>query len=233
MAELLTGAADTVTLVVIPKLGTLVKVSGDAQSGPVSVGLALPVVTRVLATDGLPLSGVLVNFAASGGGLVGVSSAVSDASGNVQTTWTLGPLAGAQSLTATVPIAPAATVTFSATASAPASVLIHLYPLNGSVIDAVGSVNGSLVGGATLASGVLTLDGSTGYAQFPSQIVPTSGSYSVSLFVRNRTPLTQYAEYISQGTSSAPGFYIGQSNSGIVRAGDSWFSTAEPAPGLP
>ena len=73
----------------------------DAQSALAGSLLAQPVVVRVNATDGLPMAGVTVNFAAQNGGSVGTPSAVSGADGLVQTTWTLGPGAGAQTLTAT------------------------------------------------------------------------------------------------------------------------------------
>ena len=228
VAQLLTGPADTVVLTVTPKAGALALVSGNNQNGSLSTMLAQPVVVRVNATDNLPMAGVTVTFAAGSGGSVGAPTVVTNVNGLAQTTWTLGNALGAQTLTATAAGVTGAPVTFNALA--PQLVQTHHYPINGDLNDVVGTANATPVGGATLANGVLTLDGSTGYAQFGAQIVPTTGSYTVSLFVRNRTALTQLAEYISQGQSVAPGFFIGHSASGQIRATDSWAATGAAAP---
>jgi hypothetical protein len=113
--------------------------------------------------------------------------------------------------------------------------LLHHYSFNtpGAATDGAGSANGTLLGGATVAGGVLTLDGLNDYVQFGSHIVPTSSSYTVSLFARqaaNAPNYYGYSEFISQGSSGGPGFYIGTQGAGNgsgLRATDSWI----PAPG--
>ena len=108
--------------------------------------------------------------------------------------------------------------------------LIHSYQFNGNANDSVGSANGTLVNGATVSGGVLHLDGATGYVQFASDIVPTSGSYSIVLSARETAPVANYVEMISQGFSGGPGFYIGHDPSGIIRVSDSWLYTGVPFP---
>ncbi|MFA6165657.1 MAG: hypothetical protein WC700_03505 [Gemmatimonadaceae bacterium] len=100
-ALLLTGPADSAVVTVTLPASQLQLVSGGGQTGPAGSTLATPVVARVVASDGIGVSGVTVTFAASGGGTVAPASAVSTADGSVSTQWTLGPTAGAQTLTVT------------------------------------------------------------------------------------------------------------------------------------
>lgn len=116
---------------------------------------------------------------------------------------------------------------------AQAATLIHHYDFSSGVTDSAGSANGTLVGDASTAGGVLTLDGDGGYVQFSSFLVPTSGSYSVSFFATRAVSQGSYAEVISQAYSGA-GFYIGTDPGGNMRASDAWGSTgvAFAAPGV-
>ena len=103
-------------------------------------------------------------------------------------------------------------------ASDPA-VLIHYYPLNTDASDKVGSADGTLIGGASIASGDLLLSGAGQYVQFPSYIIPSS-DFSVVFNARETVPTNNYVELISQGYSGAPGFYIGHDTSHNFRLGD-------------
>ncbi len=100
--------------------------AGDAQAA--TVGSALPVAPSVLVTDavGNPRAGVTVTFAiAAGGGSEATASAISGASGMaVGGTWTLGTVAGANTLTATAPGAPPVTLHAIGTAGPAAAVVI-------------------------------------------------------------------------------------------------------------
>jgi len=70
---------------------SLIKVSGDNQSGETGAALPNPLVVQVLNAQNNPQSGVTVNFAiTSGGGSVSPTSAVTNASGQASTTLTLG-----------------------------------------------------------------------------------------------------------------------------------------------
>ncbi|MFN8647189.1 MAG: hypothetical protein U0104_10515, partial [Gemmatimonadales bacterium] len=109
-----TGVTDSTTVIIAAAPATLVKVSGDAQSGIIGSRLAQPLVVRVDGSDGLPVSGVAVTFAvASGGGSVDSAVVVSDGAGLASMGATLGTTVGAQSFTASAP--GLATVTFAAT----------------------------------------------------------------------------------------------------------------------
>lgn len=81
----------------------LTSVGGDGQSG--TVGTALPLDLAVQVTDavGNPKPGVLVTFAVTaGGGTLSTTSAISDLTGTASVHWTLGSVAGNQTLAALV-----------------------------------------------------------------------------------------------------------------------------------
>jgi adhesin/invasin len=75
---------------------------GSAQSAP--FGSALPVPLQVHVTDqyGNSIAGVVVTFTPSGGASVGNTTATTDASGDAQTTATLGTTVGADTVVASV-----------------------------------------------------------------------------------------------------------------------------------
>ncbi|MCX5804530.1 MAG: hypothetical protein NT010_00470 [Proteobacteria bacterium] len=112
--------------------------------------------------------------------------------------------------------------------------MIHYYSFTTDASDQVGGANGTLTNGASVAYGVLHLDGSNDYVQYSQRLVPTSGSYTVALFAAESLPKTDYAEMISQGYSGGPGFYIGHDPWGGVRVGDNSWPTgvAFPSDGL-
>lgn len=90
-----TGQADVPTV--------LSAVSGDAQSAPRGQSLSAPVVALVADQHGNPVAGQSVAFGVTaGGGSVEPAVAVSGEDGTASTTWTLGPVPGANALTASV-----------------------------------------------------------------------------------------------------------------------------------
>lgn len=105
-------------------------------------------------------------------------------------------------------------------ASAHAVTPIHAYEFNGNVNDSVGGANGTLIGTASVVNGRLVLDGSTGYVQFGTNLVPTSGPYSVFIRVNGTPNLGTFTEIISQGASGTSGFYIGTAPGGGIRLTD-------------
>jgi hypothetical protein len=120
LAQLLTGAADTVQLIVTLPASQLLKSSGDAQSGTTGVTLAQPLVAKVATSGGIGVAGTTVVFAVvTGGGSVTPTSAVTDANGLATTNWTLGATVGAQSVSATAGVL--TPVTFTATAASGAA----------------------------------------------------------------------------------------------------------------
>ena len=134
IAQLLTGPADTVQLFVLLPASNIVAQSGNGQFGVVGTNLALPLVVKVAATDGVGVAGTTVHFAvATGGGSVGSESAISDASGLAQTTFKLGTGTGAQTVTATAAGLNNSPVTFIDTAQAATAskLVVTTQPVNG------------------------------------------------------------------------------------------------------
>jgi hypothetical protein len=77
--------------------------SGGGQAAVVGTVLPTGVVVQVLDASGNPVPGVAVALSVtSGGGSLTPSSGVTEAAGEVSTTWTLGTTAGAQTMRATV-----------------------------------------------------------------------------------------------------------------------------------
>jgi hypothetical protein len=111
--------------------------------------------------------------------------------------------------------------------------LIHEYAFEGDAHDRIGSANGALLNGSIAERGVLRLNGVDQYVEFGSHIVPTSGSYSVAFSAQETAPREQFAEFISQGSSNAPGFYLGYSAVAPrrLRASDFWLYTPAAFPG--
>ncbi len=110
--------------------------------------------------------------------------------------------------------------------------LLHQYIFRGDANDSVGSANGTLLGGASASGGKLSLNGAQ-YVQFIGHLVPTSGSYSVTLFAQALPGGLSITELISQGFSTGPGFYLGYftpSSTRIIRATDSWQFTGVAFP---
>ena len=127
LASLLTGCGKDSPAEPTNRAGVparLVEAAGGGQTAP--AGAPVPVAPAVRVTDafGTPVSGVAVSFAlGSGGGTVAGASATSDAAGIAAVgSWTLGPSAGVNSLTATSRAVSGALVTFSATATPNATI---------------------------------------------------------------------------------------------------------------
>lgn len=105
---------------------------------------------------------------------------------------------------------------------------------DGNTTDSVGGASGTLQGGATYGPGIsgkaFSFNGSSAYVQFGTGVVPTVGSYTVSLFARQNATQDGYVELISQGSPGGPGFYVGHDPSGNIRVGDDWLNTGVPFP---
>jgi alpha-tubulin suppressor-like RCC1 family protein len=88
-------------------------------AGPSGAPLAPAMAFRVVGASGAPVPHATVNFVVTGGGSASPTSAISDASGVVSTTWTLGGAAGTtNTLEARVTGIPAARLTATVTAAA-------------------------------------------------------------------------------------------------------------------
>lgn len=103
--------------------------------------------------------------------------------------------------------------------------LIHEYTFNGNVNDQVGLVNGTLHGDASATGGTLTLDGNADWVSFGSDLIPFGSDFTVMLNAQFTWGATQ--EFLSQGNSGGPGFYLGPYGS-EMRVGDNYGWTATP-----
>ena len=105
----------TATVTVAQVVSVIEVVSGDGQSGLTGGALPEPVAVLVLDGGGAPVAQTTVTFEPGAGhGTASPATAVSDANGQAQTTWTLGEFNGTQTLTASVAGGPS--TTFTATA---------------------------------------------------------------------------------------------------------------------
>ncbi len=234
VATLITSQADTATVNVILPPTAIAAVSGSGQVGVIGKTtarpFAQPLVVKVSAADGVGVSGVAVNFAAAtGGGSVSPASAVTDANGLGQTTWTPGNTVGAQTATAAAAGLTGSPVTFTATAnqtvatklvftSAPAAgtSVNALAPITFSVAaqDVDGDPVSSFAGTVTLAIGAgpagSTLAGVTsvaavgGVASFPNVSIAAPGTgYVISAASTGLTGASTLAFNIVNGAATS------------------------------
>lgn len=104
LAALTASCGGDVTLPVEGEAAELVLVDGNEQVGPAGTDLASPVVVRVVDVEGRPVPSIEVDFVVeSGGGAVEPAAATSGSDGLATATWTLGPGAGSQRLSARTP----------------------------------------------------------------------------------------------------------------------------------
>jgi len=98
----LTGSPVNFTATALPSAASqIVKQSLDPQTGTVATAVTTPVV-KVTDQFGNGVSGVIVDFAATGGGSVGAAKDTSDNFGLATAgSWTLGPVAGPNAVTTT------------------------------------------------------------------------------------------------------------------------------------
>lgn len=115
-------------------------------------------------------------------------------------------------------------------APAAAATLAHAYDFSSGATDLVGGAHGTLHGNATTSGGLLKLDGDADWVSFGQNLIPLGGQdFSVYLRVQGDRPNANYAEIISQGFSTQPGFYIGVDGSNI-RVTDLYSNIGEPYP---
>ena len=112
------SAAGNYTTAPPPVATRITYYSGGGQTGPKASALADPLCTNVLDASGRRMYGVMVTYTvATGGGVLQLPASVATDTRGIATsgTWTLGPAAGIQTVTAST-AGVAASVTFTATA---------------------------------------------------------------------------------------------------------------------
>jgi len=118
----------------------LVKQSLDPQTGIVASAVAAPVV-KVVDQSGNAVGGVIVNFAAAGGGTLGATQVTSDAAGIAAAgSWTLGSVVGTNIVTVTAGALPAVTFTATSFAGSPARLAFLVEPTRGLAGDTMAPV---------------------------------------------------------------------------------------------
>ncbi|HEX9580166.1 MAG TPA: hypothetical protein VF970_03595, partial [Gemmatimonadales bacterium] len=251
VATLLTGPADTGTVNTQPLPTSLVAELGGGQTGVVGATLDVPLGARVLAADGLGVSGVWVRFTVTGGGgALSADSALTDAQGRASVTWTLGPAAGSQTVQATTGALPSASASFGATALAgTAARLAFLVEPSAAIVRAViapsvsvaardvgGNLDLSFTGNMQLAiannpgggtlSGTTTVAAVAGVATFADLSIIAAGvGYTLVATAGGLAPDTSVAFAI--GAPPVPG------NSWINPAGGNWSAGANWSKGVP
>lgn len=109
-------ATATIAVSVKQVAASMQKISGDQQIGSVGVPVLVPAAVRVVDRLGTPVAGAQVTFAVTqGGGSVTGANQTTDATGVATAgSWTLGPSAGANELTATTTASGVQPVAFTA-----------------------------------------------------------------------------------------------------------------------
>lgn len=224
--------ADTATITVALPASKLVLGAGDAQTGILNAPLSDSIVVRTLASDDVPVAGVIVTFAvATGGGALTALEDTSDANGNVSTKWTLGTALGAQSITATAAGLTGSPLTLTATAQAgePVALEITQEPSSGvagvaltpaltvTARDAFGNVATGFSGSVTVAiadgqapplGGTLTRAATAGVATFSDLSIAQVGNWALAVTSGALTADTSSAIAIAPGAAAALQFVM-------------------------
>jgi|GEM_PF-1605796 len=233
----LTGSPITFTATAQPMpAGTLVLVSGDAQTGVVGTKLANPLVVALTDANAQPAANVAVTFAvAAGGGTLSATTVNTDAQGRASVELTLGATPVANAVTASVGGAKGSPVTFNATATpAPGTLAIVsgdkqtavagnklANPLVVSVVDASNQPVAGFDVTFAIAAGAGTLSASTVKTNAQGQAsvewtLGTAGANAVTVGAagQNGSPLTFTA------TATAPAGMLsiasGNNQTGVV-----------------
>ena len=223
------------------------RASPDAQAGTVGSETAAPPAVLVVDANENPIAGVTVLFEASTGGSVGSGPAVSDAAGIARSGgWTLGPLAGEQTLSARVAgglIEPVVFVAHAAAhvasrlavimqpgAAAESGALLAVQPVveiqdvfGNRVLNAVLPVTAGLAAGEQVLSGTLTVLSTEGRASFTDLAVSGSGTAQLRFTTGGLADATSASfnvggETICDGAVRTLGFALGESQRFLTSA---------------
>jgi hypothetical protein len=180
----------------------------NGQAGVVGTALTTPIGVVVEDQNGVPLNDATVTWTVvSGGGSVATPSTTTDDSGNTSVVWTLGNVAGVDSLKAS--IASGASVTVAATATAASASAMRITsggtqtvaagsqtaPLVVQVVDqfanpvAGAAVSWVVTGGGSLSATSTTTD-STGTAQVVLTTDAAPAGYQVTATTGTLSPVT-------------------------------------------
>ena len=177
-------------------------ISGSGQTGPASSVLPLPLVVEPHDAFANPVPGVTVTWATPSGGSLAPPSGLTNASGQAQATWTLGPVATSQTATATVATLPP--VTFTATVGLP-QITLSFASIPGVGIGLAAAINISL--GSPAPAGGLTVSLASGNTSFFT-VTPPTVTIGAGLSAGNAT-INGVAAGTANLTATATGYTTG------------------------
>ncbi len=238
----LASATSTTFDVAVGAAANIAVVAGAGQSGNVGAALPQPIIVQVQDLGGNGVAGTTVNFAVvTGGGSVLPASGVSNSTGLVQTTWTLGATVGAQSMSATSGGLGGSPLTINATGT---STLVHFAVITSPAAAQVGGVTvtpgfvvraqdasnnpiSTFTGTVSLAIGTNpgggTLSGTTSVSAVAG--VATFNAFSIDKAGTGYTVVASAAGYTS-GVSSAFNIAAGPATTMAVSAGQAQSAAA-------
>jgi hypothetical protein len=167
-----TNPQDTVVVSVTLPASAIVLVSGGGQTAATGHALANPIVVKAVAQDGVPVSGVTVNFNVQSGGSAVPAGAVTNSSGTASTVWTLGSNVGSQSLGVFTANAQGIQVPATATGGAGNGSGLQIAAVNGTPTTATH--------GSTVTITVLVTNNGQPAPNIPVSFVPATGAGSAS-----------------------------------------------------
>jgi Bacterial Ig-like domain (group 1) len=164
--------------------------ASNGQTGEVGQPLAQPIVVHVSDQNGASIANALVAWTVvSGGGSVDAATSLTDGNGNASVTWTMGDVAGEDSLRAGITSGATATITATATAGAAATITktsgdnqsvaagSASDPMVVTVVDQFGNaVAGATVTWTTTGTGTLSETSTTTDASGQAQVTLTTGA---------------------------------------------------------
>ncbi len=240
VAKLVSGAADTATLNIVPGVAARLVVQGGGGQTSAAGSLLAPVTALVTDVNGNATPGVAVNFTvASGGGSVTPASAVTDVTGRVVARWTLGSVLGAQTLELSSAGVPSVTVTATAFSALQTWVITQqpgaslvagsriapavVAELRDAVNAIVTSFNGSVTAAIGANSGGSTLGGTTtvtavnGVATFANLTLDKVGTvYTITVNSAGAAAATTTPFSVEAGVASMLSIVSGNAQSGAT-----------------
>jgi Bacterial Ig-like domain (group 1) len=194
---------------VVP-IATTITVTATTNNQSAVVGQALPQPVQVLVTDGAgtPIQGVVVAWTVlSGGGTVSTATSTTDVNGDATVIWTLGSVAGTQTLGASIATGASTTITATAIPSGSAAMTITSgnnqtilagttsAPMAVHIADQFGNpvagatVNWTATAGAVLSAASTTTDANgntsvtmSAVAAMVATVTATSGALAPAIF---------------------------------------------------
>lgn len=179
----------------------------NGQTGTVGQGLGARILVHVAAGNGDAVAAIPVRWTIIKGGFVDSTLTYTNSSGDAGTDWTLGPVVGVDSLTATA----GSGINTVITATALAGPIVSLSKQSGDgqtvtagsaaqpfvveVVDGFGNavagatVTWSVAGGGSL-SAISTMSDATGLAQTTLTTDPTAATYAITASAGAATPVT-------------------------------------------